>query len=85
MTAALEEVSGQQRAPAALYTRERTGTDFTGRWVDFRAGLEVSEDLVSTGIRSRTVHLVVSRYTVWGIRPLPIESMKKWGFLPNGI
>jgi len=29
MTAALEGVSGQQHAPAALYPRERPGTHFT--------------------------------------------------------
>ena len=63
MTAALEGVSGQQHAPAALNTRDRPGTGFTGRWVDFRAGLEVSEDLVSNGIRFRTLQPVVSRYT----------------------
>jgi len=33
MTAALEGVSGQQHAPAALYPRERPGTHFTGGWV----------------------------------------------------
>ena len=40
MTLALEEVSGQQRALAALYPRERHGTHFTGGWVDPRAGLD---------------------------------------------
>jgi len=40
MTAALEGVSGQQHAPAALYPRERPGTHFTGGWVGPRAGLE---------------------------------------------
>jgi len=33
-------VSGQQHASAALYTRERTGTHFTGGWVGPRAGLD---------------------------------------------
>jgi len=33
MTVALEGVSGQQHAPAALYSRERPGTNFTGGWV----------------------------------------------------
>jgi len=32
MTAALEGVSQQQHAPAALYPRERPGTPFTGGW-----------------------------------------------------
>ena len=40
MTAALEGVSGQQHAPAALYPRERPGTNFTGGWVGHRAGLD---------------------------------------------
>jgi hypothetical protein len=38
MTAALEGVSGQQHAPAALYPQERPGTHFTGRWVGPSAG-----------------------------------------------
>jgi len=33
-------VSGQLRSPAARYSCERTGTDFTGGWKGLRAGLE---------------------------------------------
>jgi len=33
-------MSGQQHAPAALYTRKRPGTHFTGGWVGPRVGLE---------------------------------------------
>ena len=40
MTAALEGVSGKQHAPAALYSRERPGTHFTGGWVGPRACLD---------------------------------------------
>ena len=40
MTAALEGVSGQEYAPAALYTREKPGTHCTGGWVGPRAGLD---------------------------------------------
>jgi len=40
MTAALEGVSGQQQALAALYPRERPGTHFAGGWVSLRAGLD---------------------------------------------
>jgi len=40
MPSALEGVSGQQHAPAALYPRERPGTHFTGGWVGPRAGLD---------------------------------------------
>jgi len=48
-------VSGQQHAPATLYPHERPGNHFTGGWVGARAGLE---NLVTTGIRSRTVQSV---------------------------
>jgi len=40
MTAALEGVSGQHHATAALYRRVRYGTHCTGGWVGHRAGLE---------------------------------------------
>jgi len=40
MTAALEGVSGQQYAPAALYSQERSGTHSTGGCVGPRAGLD---------------------------------------------
>jgi len=40
MTAALEGVSGQQHAPAALYPWQRPGTRCTGGWVGPRVGLE---------------------------------------------
>jgi hypothetical protein len=41
LTSTLDGVSGQRHAPAALYPRERTpGTNWTGGWVDFRAGLD---------------------------------------------
>jgi hypothetical protein len=40
LTLALDWVSGQRHAPAALYPRERTaGTHCTGGWVGLRAGL----------------------------------------------
>ena len=63
MTAALEGVNCQQHAPAALYPREKLGTHFTGGWVGPRAGPDMGENLVPTGIRSRNVQPVVSRYT----------------------
>ena len=68
MTAALEGVSGQQHAPAAIYPRKRPGTHFTGSWVG-RSGR--AENLVPTGIRSRSVQPAVSRYTDWATRPTP--------------
>ena len=38
--------------------RERPGTHFTGGWVGSRAGLDGADNLVPTGIRSRTVQPV---------------------------
>jgi len=40
MTTALEGVSGQQQALAALYPGEGPSTHFTGGWVGPRAGLD---------------------------------------------
>ena len=40
MTSALGGVSGQQHAPAAFYTPERPGTQFTRGWVGPSAGLD---------------------------------------------
>ena len=40
MTVALQGVSGQQHAPAALYPQERPGTHCTGGWVGPRASLD---------------------------------------------
>jgi len=49
MTAALEGVSGQQHAPAALYPREGPGSHFTGGWVGPRAGLDGRKISPSSG------------------------------------
>ena len=51
MTAALEGVSGQQHAPAVLYSRERLGTHCTGGLVGPRASLDGGKSR-PTGIRS---------------------------------
>jgi hypothetical protein len=41
LASAIDGVTGQRRAPAALYPRERTtGTQWTGDWVGLRAGLD---------------------------------------------
>ena len=64
-------MSDQQHAPAALYPRERRDTHFTGGWVGGRSG---RENFVPTGIRSRTVQPVVSRYTDWGTRPTAVYN-----------
>ena len=57
MTAALEGVSGQQHAPAALYPRERLDNHSTGGWVGPRAGLDGRK------IASRSDQPVVNRHT----------------------
>ena len=59
MTVALEGVSGQQHAQAALYRRERPGTHCTGGWVGPTAGL----DRWGKSRPHQTVPPVVSRYT----------------------
>ena len=51
---------GQRHAPATPYLRERPGTHCTGGWVGHRAGLDRCG---KSGIRSRTVQPVGSRYT----------------------
>jgi len=40
MNAAVDGVSGQQHAPAALYPQERPGTHLIRGWVVLRAGLD---------------------------------------------
>ena len=74
MTAALEGVSGQQYAPAALYPPERTGTHFTGGWVDPRAGLDGRKISSPPGFDPRTVQPVVSRYNEWATRPTDFQD-----------
>jgi len=50
MTAAIEGVSGQQHAPAALYPRECPGTHFTVGWVVPGAGLDQRKNSSPKGI-----------------------------------
>jgi len=49
--------------PIHLYPQERPGTYCTGGWMCPKAGQDGAENLVPTGIRSRTVQPVVSHYT----------------------
>ena len=67
MTTALEGVSGQQHALAALYLRERHGTHFTGGWVGPRAGLDGRK--ISSPPGSIPDRPARSRYTDWATRP----------------
>jgi len=62
-------VSGQQHPPATLYPRERPGTHCTGGWGGPQGQSGRAENLVPTGIRSRTVQPVDSHYTNWATRP----------------
>ena len=52
MTTALEGVRVQRHVPAALYPRDRPGTDCTGSWVGPKAGLDGRKISPPTGIRS---------------------------------
>ena len=59
---------GQHNAPAALYPRERPGTQCTGGWVGLRAGLDRCGKFPPPGFDPRTVQPVASRYTDWATR-----------------
>jgi len=63
MTAALEGVSDQQHALAALYPRERPGTPCTGGWVGPRAGLNGRKMSSPPGYNPGTLQPIVSRCT----------------------
>jgi len=64
MTAALEEgVSGQQHAPG------KTRYPFYRRLGGPQGRSGRAENIVPTGIKSRTVQPIVSRYTDWATRP----------------
>jgi hypothetical protein len=69
--------------PAALYSRGRPGTHCTYKRLSGPQGRSGrAENLVPTGIRSRTGQPVVSRYTDWTIRPTVIwkvEGNNFWG------
>ena len=66
MTVALYGVRGQQHAPAAFYPRENPPPyQFYRRLGGPHGRPGRAENLASTGIRSRTVQTVVSRYTDW--------------------
>ena len=54
---------GSAPRPGRLYPRETPGTHCTGGWVGPRGRSGRAENVVSTGIRSRTVQPAVSRYT----------------------
>jgi hypothetical protein len=68
LTLALDGVSGQRHAPAALYPRERTnGTHWLGGWVCLRAGLDKKwleeKSFTSSGDRNLLIQSVLSHHT----------------------
>ena len=65
MTSALDGVSGHPHAPAALYPRGKTRYALYRRLVGPQGRSGRAENLVPTGILSRTVQPVLSRYTDW--------------------
>ena len=69
MTAALEGGEWSAARPGRNLPPGKTRYPFYRRlgWPQGRSGR--AENLVLTGIRSRTVHSVVSRYTDWATRP----------------
>jgi hypothetical protein len=70
LTSALDGVSGQRHASAAICAGERTpGTHCTGGWVGLRAGLDTEEkSFALPGIEPDrpVVQYVVRHYTDWG-------------------
>jgi hypothetical protein len=69
-TSALEGVSGQRHAPAAIYPQERPCTHRTESWVGPKAGLDGRKySSPPPEFDPRTVQPVVSRYTDWATRP----------------
>ena len=54
---------GSALLPGLLYAPGKTRYHFTGGWVGQQGWSGRAENLVPTGIRSRTVQPVVSRYT----------------------
>jgi len=79
MTAAQKGVSDQQHAPAALYPPGKTRYPMYRRLGGTQGRSGQAENLVPTGIRSRTVQPLVSRYTDWATGPtlFTVRSLNK--------
>jgi len=69
MTAAVEWGEWSAARPGRTLPRQRLGTHFKRRLGGPQGRSVQAENLVPTGIRFRTVQLVVSRYTDWATRP----------------
>jgi hypothetical protein len=64
LTSAIDGVSGQRQAPAALPHGKKPSTNFIGGWVGPRAGVDVCGKFrPPPGFYHRTVQPVASRYT----------------------
>ena len=70
-------VGGQRHAPADLPPR-KTRYPFYRTLGGPQGRSGRAENLVPTGIRSRTVQPVVSRYTDWAIRPAYDREVETW-------
>ena len=70
MTAALEGGECSAARPGRNLPSEKTRNSFYRKLGGPQGRSGRAENLVPTGIRSRTVQPVVSRYTDWAIRPI---------------
>jgi len=71
MTAAIEGGEWSAARPGSTLPPEKTRYPFYRRLGGPQSRSGRAENLVPTGIRSRTVQPVVSRYTDWATRPKP--------------
>ena len=69
MTAGLGGLEWSAVRPAYNLPRERSDTHFTGGWVGPGAGLDGQKNIVSTGIRFRTIEPLDSLYNELATRP----------------
>jgi hypothetical protein len=70
MTTTLEGGDGSRHAAAALYPRERPGTNCKGGWVGTRAGVDRCEKSRPTPeFDPRAAQPVASHYTDYATRP----------------
>jgi hypothetical protein len=85
MTTALEGGEGSASRPAALYSRESTGTNCRGSWLGPRAGLDRYEKSPPPpGVDPQTVQAVASRYTDYATRST-VHSVNGENFPENKV
>jgi len=76
MTAALEGVELSAARPGHTLAPGKTRCPFYRRLGGPQGRSGRAENFVSTGIRSRTAHLVVRRYIDWATRPTKVNTTK---------